>query len=278
MRNESPRRIVAWTDGTAEALHAAGWAARHAVARGLPLHVVHQSVAPDLVGAGQPSAAGVGLTDRDAEAVDVVRLAQQIHRIRAEHHRLSVTVEVARDGLERPERTSLSPGDVLVTGPGGYQRLTARAEPEDRAPVPIVVVPERTAAPGAERHILLLTGSRLTPAVAAFAFDAAQDLGSALDVVRIAPQGGTFGDDYWIDPGRTGYLAESRLQADLSKLRSSFPAVPGVFCTLRTRPWATLRGMVRSAQLIVLDRPGAEQDPRRLLDLGACPVAVIPAR
>ncbi|HET9172700.1 MAG TPA: hypothetical protein VFN97_24960 [Actinospica sp.] len=172
-------------------------------------------------------------------------------------------------GYAAPDPANLEPADVLVTDPDGYRRLGGSV-------VPVVVVPARSLGDaGGGRRVLLLAGSRLSARGADFAFGAAQDLRTALDVVRIAPQDVAFGEDYWIDAARSDYRTESRLELELSRLRARFPAVPGAFATLRTRPWATLRSMARSAQLIVLDRPDAALDPQRVLDLGGCPVVIV---
>ncbi len=281
MVNESSRRIVVWTDGTAESAGAVGWAAHQAVARSWPLHVLHLPRAAVLVGAaGARPSDPDGFAGRDQAAVDVIRLAQDVRRIRARHRGLPVTVQIVAHARAYPDHAVLRPGDVLVTGPSGFVALSARSDrgaPDgDRVPVPVVVVPDGLTAMAGDHRVLLLTGPRLIPGVAAFAFDAAADLGTALDVVQVAPQAGAFGDDYWIDPGRSGYLAESRLQADLARLRTRFPAVPGASAILRTRPWATLRTMARAAQLLVLGGSDAGADLRDLLELGACPVAVVP--
>ena len=113
--------------------------------------------------------------------------------------------------LHQPQGVpALGPADILVTDPDGYRRLADGA-------APVVVVPDRhpvgDAAGG--RRVLLLAGLRLSAAGAAFAFDLAQDLRTALDVVRIAPQDVALGEDYWIDAARYGYLAEPRLQSEV---------------------------------------------------------------
>jgi hypothetical protein len=272
MTKQFPRRIVAWTDGSAEALNAAGWAARHAAARGVPLHVVlHQPTGAVLIAPGGPP--GTRPT-RETSTSDPAVLTHEIRRIRSQHHDLTMSVEMIAGDREHTEIPALVPGDVLVTGPDDFRRLSEAAA--SAVTTPIVVVPDQAAARNAQHHILLLAGDRLTPAGAAFAFDTARDLGTALDVIRMAPQGAAFGDDYWIESRRTGYLTESRLEADLSRFRARFPTVPGAFSTLRTRPWATLRAMTRSAFLVVLDQADTDRDPRRVLELSACPVAILP--
>jgi hypothetical protein len=282
MANESSpsQRIVVWTDGTAESAGAVGWAAHHAVARKRPMHVLHVPETAELaVAAGARASGGAGFADRDEAAVDAVRLAQDVRRIRSRHQGLPVTVQVVGDRAY-PDRTLLRPGDVLVTAPGGYAALTGSddgAAPDgDRVPVPVVVVPNGMTVTAGERRVLLLTGARLAQSAASFAFDTAADLATALDVVRIAPQDRAFGGDYWIGQENSAHLAESRLQADLARLRARFPAVPGASLTLRTRPWPTLRTMARGTHLLVLSGSEARTCLRALLELGASPVAVVP--
>lgn len=275
----SPRRIVVWTDASAESAGAVGWAAQHAVARSWPMHLLHvRSTAALAVAAGPQPPGGAGFADRDAAAVDAVRLAQDVRRLRSRHHGLPITFQVVADRA-LPDRTLLRPGDILVTTPMGFAALAGpggEAPDTDRVPVPVVVVPAAVAPTAGERRVLLLTGQRLTPAVASFAFDTAADLAGVLDVVRIAPQDGAFGADYWIAPRSSTHLTESRLQADLGRLRSRFPAVAGSSSTLRTRPWSTLRSMARTTHLLVVGATEADSSMRALLEFGMCPVAVVP--
>jgi len=283
MAYASPRRIVVWADGSAEAAHAAGWAAAHAAARALPLHLLHAPQIGVLADAGGPRSAGGAFAARNHAAVDVVLLAKEVRRIRDLHRDLAVSVEAVKDGAARPDPDHTEAGDVLVTGPGGFLSLFALVETDwsrhECAPVPFVVVPDTMAQqekPDRPR-VLLVTGTRLSCASAAFAFEAAADLGASLDVVRVSPQDGAFGDDYWIDVGRVPYRTESRLQNELAKLRALFPAVPGTMATLRTRPLATMRTMARGTHLAVVGNgPEAGRDLRALLGLGLCPVAVVP--
>jgi hypothetical protein len=278
---QSPRRIVVWTDGTAAAAHATGWAAAHAAARALPLHVVHLADARILAEAGRPGSAGADFAARHQTALDLAELAQEMHCIHDLVPALPVTAEVAEDDARHPgSPPPTAPGDLLVTGTSGLGPLTADGDgkPKD-PPVPLVVVPDT---PQGERDcskctMLLLSGPRLSPAAAAFAFHTAADLGATLDVVRLAPQGGAFGDDYWIEPGHPEYRAEPRMQHELSKLRADFPTVPGRCLILRTRPLSTLRTMARSAHLAVLGGgPDVGRNLRAMLELAACPIAVVP--
>lgn len=281
----SLRRIVVWADGSAQA---PAWAAHHAVARALPLHVLHfpriVESAGALSGAG---ARGAGFAEADSGAVDVVEAAHAVRRIRARHAHLTVTVQMVHDGRARPDRRLVGPGDVLVTGPRGYLDLadlrasesSATSTDAGEAHVPVVIVPERRSVRSRDaRRILLVVGERLSPAAAAFAFAAAADLGLPLDAVHVAPNDGAFGDDYWIDPTRSSFVAETRLRDELLALYSRHPDVRTTFSTLRTEPWMTLRAMAQAADLAVLaDEPESERDLHALLEFGACPIAVVSA-
>ena len=170
----------------------------------------------------------------------------------------------------------------MVTGSFGYRELSAGPGPDPTPTtslrVPIVVVPPDPRPTTARRRLLLLTGSHLTQAVAAFAFTTASDLGAALDVVRVAPQASAFGDDYWIDAARQPYRAESRLKATLDATHHQYPQVTWSSATLRVAPWRTLTAMAESAQLAILpgDYRTATAALRVLLGAGSCPVALVP--
>lgn len=283
MTERSPRRIVVWADGSAQA---PAWAAHHAVARALPLHVLHF---PGIVASADAlagsSARGAGFAATDSGAVDVVEAAHVVRRIRARHAQLTVTVQMVHDGRALPDRRLVGPGDVLVTGPKGYLDLAdlrasegrAASTDADAARVPVVIVPERRASRSRDaRRILLLIGERLSPAAASFAFAAAADLGLPLDAVHVAPDDGAFGDDYWIDPTGSTFVSEPRLRDELAALHTRHPDVRMTFSTLRTEPWMTLRAMAQAADLAVLtDGSDCAADLRALLEFGACPIAVI---
>lgn len=283
MTERSPRRIVVWADGSAQA---PAWAAHHAAARALPLHVLHFPGIVASAGAlAGSSARGAGFAATDSGAVDVVEAAHAVRRIRARHAHLTVTVQMVHDGRVCPDRRLVGPGDVLVTGPKGYLDLAGLRDSEGQAEstgadpdhVPVVIVPERPVSRGRDaRRILLLVGERLSPAAASFAFAAAADLGLPLDAVHVAPDDGAFGDDYWIDPTGSSFVSEPRLRDELATLHARHPDVRMTFSTLRTEPWMTLRAMAKAADLAVLtDGPESAKDLRVLLEFGACPVAVI---
>ena len=274
---------MVWADGSAQA---PAWAAHHAVARELPLHVLHFPRMVASAGAlAESGARGAGFAEADSGAVDMVEATHAVRRIRARHAQLTVTVQMVHDGRAHPDRRLVGPGDVLVTGPRGYLDLAelrasespAAINDADPAHVPVVIVPERRTTRGRDsRRILLLVGERLSPAAASFAFAAAADLGLPVDAVHVAPDDGAFGDDYWIDPTGSSFVSEPRLRNQLDALHTRHPDVRMTFSTLRTEPWMTLRAMAQAADLAVLtDGPDGAADLRALLEFGACPIAVI---
>lgn len=182
--NESPRRIVAWVDGSAHAPSTVAWAAQHAAARALPLHLLRSSAVAVAAGPRAVSARP-GFAERGLGAADIVRLAHDVRRISADHRELRVTFQVLPLASGCPGAAQLDDGDVLVTGPNGFLRLAG----DDTLPGPVVIVPERSGPGTGNRKVLLLTGHRFSRALAAFAFSAAADLGAPLDLVRVAPPG-----------------------------------------------------------------------------------------
>lgn len=273
------RRIVVWADGSPRA---ASWAARHAAARAVPLHVLHFPRVVAAAGA-LPETGARGFA-ADSGAVDTLDVVRAVHQLRAAHAHLAVTVELVQDGRTSPDGRLIGPGDILVTGQAGYRDLAeshaseGAADGSEAACVPVVIIPERRPAHGnGARRVLLMIGRRLSPAAATFAFTAAEDLGLPLDAVRIAPDDGAFGDDYWIDPMRSCLVSEPHLRDHLSALHAQHPGVRTSFSTLRTEPWMTLRAMADAAQLAVLDESAeCAVDLHWFLERGLCPVAVIP--
>jgi hypothetical protein len=268
--NESPRRIVAWSDGCAHAEHTVAWAAKHAAERSLPLHIVQFSAAVTLTGPGD-GPMHCGFAERDPAAIDVVRVAHEIQRIHFAHQQLPVTFEVLHEMSGRRIADTCDEHDVLVTDSAGFLRLAG----EDAVSVPVVVVPEQDESVTADHGVLLLTGPGLSPAVGRFAFRAAVDLGTGVDLVRMMPQAPAFGDDYWIEPGSSAYLDEPRWQEESARWRTRFPGVPAASWVLRTRPAATLEPMARAARLAVVGM-SSHRELNALLDLDGCPVAVVP--
>jgi hypothetical protein len=275
------RRIVAWTDGSDQAAHSADWAAQHAVARSLPLHVLRFPRIAALVGSDHAHdfAGDSAVEDRGTPAT--VTIAAEASRLRSRYPDLPVSVEIVQDGREQPGPGLLHHDDVLVTWPSGYLDLVGQTELEahvaSHVPVPTVFVPNGWADAAAGPRVLLLAGSRFFPSAALFAFAAASDLGAAMNLVRLPTPAAAEGDDYWIDRERSPYAAGPHLRAELAKLQARFPDVHCDFVTLRIHQWAELRAMTRTAHLAVLGVGcGCGVDVRAVYDLDTCPVAIVP--
>jgi hypothetical protein len=274
------RRIVAWMDGTDEAAYAADWAARHAAARGLPLHVlcIPRLAAP--VSAGPAHGyADTGYAGDPPGPPDVIRAAEDVRRLRERHPDLPVSERVAQHSCHRPEPELLHHGDILVTSPSGYLELVGQAELEEhaaaRVPAPTVFVPEFAVPAEGWRRVLLLTGPRYCPAAAFFAFAAAADLGTTLDVVHLPA---AYDEDYGYRPEVGPYAVGPHVRAEVAKLRGRFLGVTGEFRALGARhSWSALHAMTSTAHLAVTGvGAGCGVDVRALYDLDTCPVAVVP--
>lgn len=267
--DESPRRIVVWSDGCAHAEPTVAWAARHAARRMLPLHILQFSAAAESAEPGEGQA-HAGFAARDPAAADVVRIGHELRRIQAEHGRLPVTFQVLHDMSPQAIAGACDDGDVLVTDATSFLRLAG----DEKRAVPVVVVPEHAEAATGDGGVLLMPGRAFSTPVTAFAFRAASDLGTGLDLVRVAAQSPAFGDDYWIDSSRSLDLGESRWQAVSARWRARFPDVPVGSSVLQTHPAETLASMARAARLAVVGSR-SHLELRALLDIGACPVAVV---
>ncbi|MBR7827146.1 universal stress protein [Actinospica sp. MGRD01-02] len=283
----SHRRVVAWTNGSDEAAHATDWAARHAMARALPLHVLYVPRFDAPVGQGSspghssPGHAAEG-GDLASDASDMERVDACLSRLRAQYPDLAVTEQAVLYGRRCPGPGLVDPEDILVTWPSGYLELAEQTElhvhAAARLPAPTVFVPLNEAAQPSGRRVLLLTGPRFFPAAASFAFAAATDLGVAMDVVRLPCAYDEFLDEP--RPAAHGpYSLGPRLRSEIAGMQARFLGVPGEFYSLGDRPWPALRTMTRAAQLAVLGAgAGSGVDMRAVYDLGTCPVAVVPER
>ncbi|MGA4843978.1 universal stress protein [Streptomyces sp. G45] len=110
------RAIAVGVDGSAESLAAADWAAREAVLRDTPLHVVH---------AWQWQALDVPVTqekEQQAEAADGV-LREAVTRVTGRHPNLTVTSEVVHDTAVAALARAAEQAGTLVLGTRGHGAL-----------------------------------------------------------------------------------------------------------------------------------------------------------
>lgn len=268
----SYQRIVAWTNGSEEAGHATEWAARHAAARALPLHVLRVPRMAALARAARASGPVLG-------SGETMPTADDTRRLQAEYPSLQVSGETVEDNCGLPGPGLLKPDDILVTWPGGYLDLLERPDPDEQAaahiPVPAVFVPRDAPITSLRRRVLLLTAPWFFREAASFAFTVAAELGAAMDVVRVPTD-----YDYMVEPGYSegvSYAVGQHVRSELAKLRGHFLGVPGDVHTLGARPWSDLRELTREADLAVLGvGTGRGVDVRAVYDLDTCPVAVVP--
>jgi hypothetical protein len=277
--NQGMRRVVAWSDRSNEGAVTTRWAANHATARRLPLHVMQFVQSSNADSGGEPYVSGLGGRDPATEAA--LALMYAVRRICLRRQDLEVTAQIVLDGSPRPGPDSLGPGDILVTGPSGYVDLAEHAlaaHVSDSVGAPLVVVPRRCSTlVGAEPCIVLLAGARLSVQATVFAFEAASALRARLEVVRDAAQDTSLGADYWISPTVTSDCLQRRLRAMIEFGSTRYREVIWSVRTLRSGPWDAFRAMTRAARLTVLPGPAEpDEDVRRLLGLAAGPVVLVP--
>lgn len=269
------QRVVAWTNGTEEAGHATEWAAHHAMARALPLHVLRVPRVVALAGAAHTPG---GVMD-DHRAFETAPVTDDIRILQTEYPSLQVSGQTVENSLGSLGPGLLAPRDILVTWPSGYLDLLERPDPDEQAaahiPIPTVFVPQEAPITSTWHRVLLLTAPWFFREAASFAFTAAAELGAAMDIVRVP----TDYDDL-IESERAGgdpYAVSPHIRAELAKLRGHFLGVPGDVRTLGARPWSDLRELTREADLAVLGvGTGRGVDVRAVYDLSTCPVAIVP--
>ncbi|HTJ72250.1 MAG TPA: hypothetical protein VL551_32215 [Actinospica sp.] len=274
------RRVVAWVDHSVDGAVTTRWAAQHAAARRLPLHLMQFPHAPaDASGDGSAETA-LGTADLTAAAALALKYA--LRRVRVRQRDLEVTTQIVLDGGPRPGPDSLRHGDLLVTGMAGYIDLAEHTPATSHLPAtigaPIVVVPLGDAPPvGAGRGVVLLTGALLSEQAAAFAFETAADLGTRVDVVQWAVNGTVFGVDDRAGPARAADRVQYRVRGLIDGATTRHPAPAWTISTLRSTPWRAFRTVTRAAQLTVLPDPAEpDENVRRLLGIAACPLALVP--
>ncbi|WP_330294800.1 universal stress protein [Streptomyces sp. NBC_00503] len=287
------RTLVVGVDGSPESRAAADWAAREAVRRDLPLHVVHawlwQPLAHPLV------------QDRDAEAQradDILREAEGelIHR----YPGLALTVEFFSD-MPVPALLQASKGaEMLVLGTRGHsalvgfllgsygQQLIAAAE------CPVVSVRSAHGRPVAlpelgEVVVGQQGGVEESAEVLRIAFEAAAARKVPLRAVRawsLPPVYGYSPGSMWIADQLGGLepYEKAALEQALEPLRLRYPEVDVVEHVEQGSAGHVLLTASSDAQLLVVGRRVRESSvgmhvgsvAHAVLHHSACPVAVVP--
>lgn len=286
------RAIVAGVDGSAESLAAVDWAAREAVVRGVPLHVVHAWL-------WQPLDVPV-VQDREtqAAAADAV-LREAVTRVAGRYPDLALTSEVVQDtpvaGLLREAEKSR----MLVLGSRGHGALVGFLLGSYGQQViaastrPVVSVRAREGRELRPAGGEVVVGQQGTPqdgdAVLGFAFEAAAARGAAVRAVRAwtlppiyaySPGSMRLADEAGgLEPFESKALAEA-----LAPWRERYPDVPVTEHVEIGSAGQVLLSALSDAELLVVGRR-ARRGPvgtrigsvaHAALHHAPCPVAVVP--
>ncbi|MEV5953102.1 universal stress protein [Streptomyces sp. NPDC051987] len=285
--------VLAGVDGSEHSLAAAEWAAREAVLRGVPLHLVH--AAPPLPGDVLPDQARQTLHQVGERIVHGV-----VSDLCALHPDLRVCGEQSADAPAEALLSRAGDAGLLVLGArgsGGFDGLAVGSvalRVAAAAGCPVVLVPARRpggfgnamGAAGAVRPVVVGFGARRPVAQAAdFAFAAARSRGAVLRVVRA-----------WALPAeavspRTLFVAAEdratwedqevqRLADALRALRERHPEVTVRADVVLLHPAQALLNTSRGAGLLVVGRGGGADRlgpvTHAVLHHAGCPVAVVP--
>ncbi|MGA5407921.1 universal stress protein [Streptomyces lavendulocolor] len=286
------RAIVAGVDGSAESLAAVDWAAREAVVRGVPLHVVHAWL-------WQPLDVPV-VQDRETQAAsaDAV-LREAVTRVAGRYPDLALTSEVVQDtpvaGLLREAERSR----MLVLGSRGHGALMGFLLGSYGQQViaastrPVVSVRAREGREVRPAGGEVVVGQQGTPqdgdAVLGFAFEAAAARGAAVRAVRAW----TLPPIYAYSPGSMRLADEAgglepfeskALVEALAPWRERYPDVPVTEHVEIGSAGQVLLSALSDAELLVVGRR-ARRGPvgtrigsvaHAALHHAPCPVAVVP--
>ncbi|MEV5607572.1 universal stress protein [Streptomyces sp. NPDC052225] len=283
----SRRPLAVGVDGSAESLDAADWAAREALRRGLPLHVLHAGA--------DPGAGPAHLPELDAPAA----------RAEAALREIPLQLTYAHPALEiRAERDARAPVEALIaaaadatllvlgsrglTGLAGHLVGSVATAVCERAATPVVLVRAGGAAAGGDDLRPVVVGLDLAhPSDALFeaAFATAAARGVPLRVVHA-----------WTLPALRGYAPGAALPGDataresakftaldraLHPWRHKFPQVDAGERLVYGHPGHQLVKASTAAGLVLVGRPvgaGPHLGPttHTLIRHAACPVAVVP--
>jgi nucleotide-binding universal stress UspA family protein len=290
--SEHHRPVVVGIDGSSAALHAVGWAATEAVARQLPLTLVH--IQPD------PAQAYPDQTIADAMRPGLRSQAQKWLRKAAEEARKVapdlVAVTELRAGATVPALIEMSRTAAMIVlgarGLGGFTGMLAGSTASSLvsgAKCPVAVVrtpplgPDVTGAP----VVVGVDGSPASEAAIGFAFEEASRDGSALVAVHTW-------NEVFIDPelnvDRIAFdttvlqQRERELLAQrLAGWQEKYPDVPVSRVVTRGRPVATLLEYGQDARLIVVGNRGrggfqgmlVGSTSQALVQYVTCPLVVV---
>ncbi|WP_367325334.1 universal stress protein [Streptomyces sp. HUAS ZL42] len=298
------RPVIAGVDGSAESLAAAEWAAREAVRRGRPLHLLH---------------AWNWHPRQDGEPATAAQrhLARRVLRQAEERiHRTCPGVTLDDEQVEGPATAALlraaEQADVLVLGSRGLSGFTGFLVGSvalgvvARAPRPVVLV--RAGEEAADEHVPAADGKASTrtgyrdvvlgldlgdPAdeVIEFAFEAAGARDARLRVVHawqppspLSPLALGPGEIVLVEGPQRVKEWQGFMNAVLQTWREKHPGVEVVETVIEGRPSSPLIRAASGASLLVVGRRTTERPagPRTgpvahaVIHHADCPVAVVP--
>lgn len=250
----TPRRIVVGVDFSDNAARAAGWAAREAGERGLPLHVVHSIDLPAaMVEAFRPPGAGAVREESGERLLD--RIADGLRRARPD---VAVTTELSATTAAETLVGLSGDAELVVTGTrghGGFAGLLLGSVSHAlaaHARCPAVVV--RGEDPGAARaEVVLGVEPGQDPAAIRFAFDAADRVGASVTAVRAWWARTAYEGPHAAAPSNP---ATVRQEADVAELiapmREEYPQVTVCVAAIRGNPVPVLADAARGSRLLVV--------------------------
>ncbi|MBN0042729.1 universal stress protein [Streptomyces actuosus] len=294
--------VVAGIDGSAESLTAAQWAAREAVRRDRPLHLLHVWNWHPGQRDGEPGDAVQRHLARRClrEAEDAVRAACPDVRLSDEQVPGPATEALAK-AAEQAELLVL--GSRGLSGFTGFLVGSVALGVVARALGPVVLV--RAGEEAADEHlpagdgslsvhtgyrdvVLGIDLSRPCDEVVEFAFEAARQRGAALRAVHAWRAPGPLslgqGDIALVDEPDRAEEWLGFLSAVLSPWRDKYPDVPVTETVVKDRPGTALVRAATGASLLVVGRrvPDRPVGPRTgpvthaAIHHVGCPVAVVP--
>ncbi|WP_037666010.1 universal stress protein [Streptomyces lividans] len=286
------RPITAGSDGSEESLAALAWAAREAVRRGGPLHVVHAWRFQ-----GQGVAGAVDRETQEGWARDA--LARAVGTVAERHPGLTVTTDVREGDAVAALLAAAAGAETLVLGSRGHGAVvgfllgSVGQQVIDKATRPVVRAGDEATAEAGGREVVV--GQQGEPEdsadVIGFAFEAAAARGATVRAVRAwaLPTVFTYSPGSMALADEAGGLEQYERKAlgeALAPWRERFPDVPVVEHVEMGSAGQVLLTVSADAQLMVVGRRARRTAvgarigsvAHGVLHHAECPVAVVPHR
>ncbi|MFF4755987.1 universal stress protein [Streptomyces sp. NPDC002514] len=286
------RPITTGVDGTEESLAALAWAAREAVRRDRPLHVVH---------AWHPQHhAATAAADRETQRAWVRDATDRAVRLVTERHpELTVTTDVVEGHAAEALLAAAAGAELLALGSRGHGPVVGfllgsvgqQVIAEARRPVVLVRAGDRAAAEAAGRDVVV--GQQGDPEDSAAALRFAFETAAARRAALLAVRAWTLPPVFAYSPGSMKLLDDAgglepyekeALAEALGPWRERFPDVPVTEHIEMGSAGQVLLSVAARAQLMVVGRRahrtavGARigSVAHGVLHHASCPVAVVP--